>query len=864
MSKINLSTEIVNTYIENDFYTALNRADDWSNFDELYRAAEPLHIMKFLLSNAVTTLPKKSSDVISTITSQLNKAGYTLIYNSSDELTQIVPPQGANVYPTNYDPFVVTSTKDITNPDDNETAVTLREAILCDQNYRYDEALINTNMTITLTSPLVIDRVTVITAKTGKHGTIKGNITINSPKLSITGIILNGNVTTSSGCTLLVNGRSGDSISGSVTGGTLELYNTIKLNADIHGLENLVLDSPTITLGSNSNIDLTGTVVTTTRSNPSFNTRNKQWVDEELLFNKQGIDFSNIAGIMNSKSKDDNIVYQLGDKLIVSQTIALNYGYFDGSKKCVYEVKEDDTKFYFGKTQNLEIDKASSSDSGVISFEDAVDSGFTNLTFSDTLSNSTITYYDGIRAYASCSINGNGLNATRISGGDFFASANALDMSNLSFTGTLFGGRNTVRHIKNSTIYLDTGSATEDSSLSLNNVRLQAGSRIYGGGAASLGGTTLNHREISVTLTDTFVDNGVSIYGAGLVNAKNGIILATNVELDIDSSNTDGRSGNIYGGAYISTTGGDVILSGTVNTVVRNGHFNFTGNGTRTTTGNSSEQGASTLHIENGTFEGPVYAGGYTMGGEAVVNGSTNLEITGGVFQKEIYGGCGADKSKNGSYTVVDGSANVTIIATDTTMRFNGCIFAGSYGAGSILGKDGIGTTLTFTGNGDIIQWGTSSRVYGCCQLTRASITGSRELIFDAFSNYETKSFGMFDEKNGFDTVRVMNGSNVSFNRRALLSNVHNWNLEAGSSLAWNFSNDLNDLAGDSLDIIGLDNDMEDSTLLSGCTILNWDNANVTFNGGQSCTCSNGIYSDGTYKLWLDGNSVKVGLLAAA
>ena len=57
---------------------------------------------------------------------------------------------------------------------------------------------------------------------------------------------------------------------------------------------------------------------------------------------------------------------------------------------------------------------------------------------------------------------------------------------------------------------------------------------------------------------------------------------------------------------------------------------------------------------------------------------------------------------------------------------------------------------------------------------------------------------------------------------------------------------------------------MDDSTLFSGCSILNWDNAMVSFNGGQSCSCTDGIYTDGTYKLWLDGNSVKVGLLASA
>ncbi|MBQ7652554.1 MAG: hypothetical protein IJS15_16470 [Victivallales bacterium] len=537
--------------------------------------------------------------------------------------------------------------------------------------------------------------------------------------------------------------------------------------------------------------------------------------------------------------------------------------------KCVYEVREDDTRIYFGKTLDYEIDKASSSDIGNIAFEDAVDSGFTTLQFSEALSNAQITYYDGIRAYAPCSLNGNGLDETSISGGKFFASANAINMKDLTFAGTLFGGRNTLKHTKKTgTSYTDTGSNTEDSILALDNVRLMEGSRIYGGGAASLAQTTLSQRDVNVTLTDTFVDNGVSIYGAGLVSAENGAIQATGVTLDIESSNTDGHSGNIYAGGYFANTHGDISIRGAVNTTVRNGHFNFTGNGARTTAGNSSEQGESTLRVENGTFEGPVFAGGYSMGGEAVVNGSTNLEIAGGLFMKEIYGGSGANKAKNGSYTVVDGSANIPVVAGETSIQFNGCIFAGSYGAGSILGKDGVGTTLTFSGNGNLIQWGASSRIYGCCQLTRASITGSRELVFDGFANDETNAFGTLDAKNGFDTVRLLNGSKVSFNRHALLSNIHNWNLEAGTSLTWTNGSstacDENDLDGDVLDIIGLDHEMEDSTLLSGCTILNWDNASVTFNGGTTSTFANGIYTDGTYKLWLDGNDVKVGLLASA
>ncbi|MBQ7652553.1 MAG: hypothetical protein IJS15_16465 [Victivallales bacterium] len=333
MSQIKLSTENMSQYTDGDIYSALYYADDWSNFDELYRAADTFHIMKFLLVKAVTALPKKKADVLSTITAQLTDAGYSLIYNSSDALTQIIPPAGANVYPSDYDPFVVTSTKDVSNPDDNATATTLREALFCDPGFRYNEALINKTMTITLASPLVIDKTTTITADVGKHGTIKGNISVNSNKLSITGIILNGNVTIASDATLTYNGRSGDSISGSVTGGTLNLFGTMKLNADIHGIENLILDSPTITLGAQSDIDLSGTLVTTTRADPSFNSSSYKWNDDQLLFKKYGIDFSNITGITNLNYKYTNRIYHVGDTAVFSQTKGLDNGIFDAPPK---------------------------------------------------------------------------------------------------------------------------------------------------------------------------------------------------------------------------------------------------------------------------------------------------------------------------------------------------------------------------------------------------------------------------------------------------------------------------------------------------------------------------------------------------
>ena len=72
-----------------------------------------------------------------------------------------------------------------------------------------------------------------------------------------------------------------------------------------------------------------------------------------------------------------------------------------------------------------------------------------------------------------------------------------------------------------------------------------------------------------------------------------------------------------------------------------------------------------------------------------------------------------------------------------------------------------------------------------------------------------------------------------------------------------------NDFAGDAINVSGLDTNMQDCTLLSGCNILNWEKASVSFNGGALCSCVDGSYTDGNFRMWLDGSSVKVGMLAA-
>ncbi len=872
MAKIRLTVENLNTQPESSIYNALHQADDWCNFDELYRAANSIHIMRYMLEQGAKAYLNIVDNTEKTrITNQLTSAGYSFAYDSSNVLTSLTPPPGVQA-PPDYDPFTVTITEDVVNHDDDATAISLREALTNDPNFYENNAFFDRELVVTLESPIVLDKATnIIMTNSDKSimATINGDMSIESGTTTFRGIAFNGNITIAPDATLQLKSVSwSNAFSGSISGGTLQLSDNIALDAEISNLDKLIFNSPTVTLGENSNIDLSGTVINTYASGPTVGS--SAWPTQNKCINKQGIDFSNIRGIQTyfMTSTDDGL-YHVGKKYVFNQTSTPKSGKFDVPQRQVYEIKENETNIYFERVTNLQIDKDDNTEGGTVTFEDAILSGFTNITFSESLANVNTTYDDGIRAYAQGTVNGKGIENTHITGGRLYAAANKLQINDLSYKGTLFGGRNTVmgQNISGRTYY-SLGTTKEDSKLILSNVLLEEGSRIYGGGNASLADKTLSHRNISVSIADTYVGQGVSIYGAGHLSAENGKIVAASITLDIESTNDDSRSGNIYAGGYTASTGGSVTISGNVSTTIRDGHFNYTGNGTRTTTGNSSEQGASTLRIEGGTFDGPVYAGGFTMGGEAVVNGSTLLEISGGTFTKEIYGGCGANKAKLGSYTLIDGSANTRIVAGEDVIHFGGCVFAGSYGAGTILGSDGVGTTLTFTGNGDVIEWDDNSKVYGCCQLSRGAITGSRELIFDAFSNAEGKSFGTLDEKNGFDTVSAINGSDVTFSRPALLSNVSNWNLEVGSTISWESGNPLaatsNDIDEDSIDISGLDDGVSDSTLLTGCTILNWENAYVSFNGGEQCRCSNGIYTDGTYRLWLDVDSVKVGMLASA
>ena len=874
MSTINITTEELNALDEDKIESALNKADDWSNYDELYRAANSIHIRRGLLERCVTPYNKKTTQAAKTLlANQLTNAGYTLSFDDSNALVAVTPPEDAVAVPP-YDPFVVTAPGDVVNHDDDATAITLREALSNDPNYHTNYAYFANPIVVNLDSPIDIDKRTIISYpknNTTQQATINGDLNIASGVLTLTGVIFNGNITIAPDGKLEMS-KNPCTFSGTLTGGNLELNGKITLNGDIHGLRTLVYSaSPTITLGENSNVDLTGTIVGCSRYTPNFNISTRTWGSESTYLNKCGIDFSNVAGFTYSTDYAVmNAVFQIGSWEITGTDTLRRFEYVDRPTKHVYELSEDAMRIYWKEVLSGNVNEESTYSANGLTFDDAVKSGFTLIGFSDDLPTGNVNYSNYLRAYSAMTIQGNGIESNSLNGKNFYAYAYEMQLKDLTFSGTLFGGRRTRNYsftlgsVRN---YSDRGSLEDNSSLVLDGVRLAEGSRIYGGGSVTIEGETLTQNDVNVNIADSYIGQGVSIYGAGLADVTNGKLSLTNVTLDIESTNDDTRSGNIYAGGYMSAQGGEVNISGSVNTLVRSGHFNYVGNGTRTKAGNSAVQGESTLRIAGGEFDGPVYAGGFSMGGEAVVNGSTLLEISGGKFNKEIYGGCAANKAKFGSYTLIDGSANTRIVAGEAPIVFERSIFAGSYGAGTILGNDGVGITLTFTGNGDVIEWRDTSRIYGSCQLRRGAITGSRELIFDAFSNTEMKSFGMLDEMNGFDTVRALNGSNVTFTRQASLSNIGQWELEVGSTLAWEndaAASDCNDLSGDTLDIGGLSRDMQETTLLTGCDILNWDAASVKFNGGELCTCSDGIYSDGTFRLWLDGNSVKVGLLASA
>lgn len=777
-------------------------------------------------------------------------------------------------------PFDVNITEDILDHSDDATNVSLRDALTQPSAGTSATVTFNKSVkgeTIILDTPLSLEYNATLQYKSTMFQEISGEISTGSHNLTMQRIDFTGNLTAGDNAILtLMSSQINATINGGTiytqsagSGTSLTSFNRSVNCQDIH-ITDTAHFNDTVTTNSIS-INGTGTFYYEASLSSLY-------VDGVAEFNKSIFGLNDITLVAGSSMRAKN--YDFTGKNLTITEATLPSGTYDdkydlvsienaqlnkvrkasvnGTLYRINGISDFDGNYYklshntadnmlsFVKASVCEVDKEYEISTGFLTLGDAVENAFDVITFSDDLNNGHAAYDDGLTLNADSVILGKGPNATSITGSRFFAAGHFLEIKDASYTGTLLGGSDT---------------SVSDCSITLTNSTVTAGSRIYGGGYLDTADASQEVGDVLVCTQNACIGQDVSLYGAGFVNANNGSVSIQSITLELSTVEQEARSGNIYAGAYIGADGGNISVDGPVNTSISSGYFHFTGNGTRTISGSSSSQGESTLMISGGKFDGPVYAGAYSMGGEAIVNGNTHAIISGGSFTQELYGGCGANKAANGCYTIIDGSASITIECGSEAIHFGGHIFTGSYGAGTILGADGVGTSLSFTGNGDVITWGADSRIYGCCQLSRASITGRRILTFDGFTN--SQDFGTLQFSNGFDSLCAISSSDVTFHREATLDGISTWELEAGSTLTWAAEGSI-DLDGDTLNITGLSEGMADCVLLSGCQVSNWEGAQVTFNNGDACACAGGAYSDSTYRLWLENGSVKVGLATVA
>jgi hypothetical protein len=202
------------------------------------------------------------------------------------------------------------------------------------------------------------------------------------------------------------------------------------------------------------------------------------------------------------------------------------------------------------------------------------------------------------------------------------------------------------------------------------------------------------------------------------------------------------------------------------------------GNGSTPRGGASSVQGASTLAITDGLFEGIVYGGAASFGG-TVTNAtvaSTEVNISGGTFNGKVFGGNVGQTGAKATNTVLTGNSSLTIDGSTANIYFNENVFGGSMGAG-IVGGD---VTVTFKGNGNHLHFDSDSFVSGDSEYAygiTSYVAGAKTLVFDGFTN----SFSANIQGPAFETVTIKNGSQVNVRGGATnqdFSFVNTWNFE--------------------------------------------------------------------------------------
>jgi len=460
-----------------------------------------------------------------------------------------------------------------------------------------------------------------------------------------------------------------------------------------------------------------------------------------------------------------------------------------------------------------------------------------------------------------------------------FANGNAVAMTDLAWSGILYGGKLGGDSASASLSFQDaaiggnvfgggranTGSTIADGaiSLSLTESTQAAGKAVYGGAYANGGTATAD--SVSLMLADVNAGTN-SVYGGGAVN-NGGALEVGPVSTEISG----GVYGAVYNGANIYTAGtGSSFTAGAMSLEIGGGTFSgAVGNGSTPRSGASSTQGASTLAIEDGLFQGVVYGGAASFGGDATV-ASTTVTIGGGTFNGKVFGGNVGQTGAKAASASLTGDANLTIDSTAANIYFNGSVYGGSMGTGNVGGD----VTVTFRGDGDQLHFGASSFVSGASEYAYGAIAdyveGTKTLVFDGF----VRTFSGNVQGPAFDTVTVRNGSSVIVRSGATnqdFSFASTWNFELSGATAVMTTDDnystraKNNFYGDTINVTFADGAVPvvagtDWTVYTGSanTTANWNDLKaVTIDGVAATGAMDGTYMAWTtddYKVYLDGN----------
>ena len=462
-------------------------------------------------------------------------------------------------------------------------------------------------------------------------------------------------------------------------------------------------------------------------------------------------------------------------------------------------------------------------------------------------------YTDGLNATLPLEVIGTSADTTTLAGGNLYLGGNNASFCDLTLNGQFFGG------VSRSS----GGTFIGDVDITLSNVVITNGKRIYGGAEASssavvvMGGINLDMENVN--------GGNARIFGAGKV-ADKAILVTGDIDITVSCAE-DGSFSNLFAGADVVTGFTGTIVCGDVNTTINSGTFTYCGNGSQLR-GGGSIQNDSTLTINGGTFNHFVYAGAFSAGGTATVDGNSTLVINAGTFTTHVFGGCGTPGTDEGvqfsAKTLVSGNANVRVNATSNTIEFKANIYAGSMGHGNIGG----GTSMTFTGHGSNLLFATNSYITGNSQKYRGSVQyvgGDQTLEFNGF----TGDFGA-NINNGFSRLTLSNSS-VSFTgeTQVVLNSIAKWEMEVCSADAeLTLGKGKNSFKGDTLNLTiadGVTPDDDGWDVIAGTadTLTGWNMFSSVTLDGETATYANGEWSSDNYRLFKEGNTLKLATIVA-